>query len=908
MDYHEAANFLFDLRRFSVKPGTERVATLLDRLGNPESALPCVQITGSNGKGSTARMVESILREAGLSVGLYTSPHLSSLSERIRVDGRPIPDAAIAEFVDEVKPWLVDRAADEAPLTFFEVVTAMAVHDFVRRDVDVAVLEVGLGGEYDATSAVDPVATGVTNVALEHTSVLGDSIAEIARTKARIATPGSPMVTACSGEALRVVRKVAGDADAPVTTVAGPEADDAATGSGADDADAGGPSPAIVATYEGRASPTDARIRFEGESAGEYRIPLVGAHQATNAAVAAALSRRTMRVLGADEGSDGSNTGAGDASLGDRALAGGLARATWPGRFEVVRTAPLTVLDGAHNPAACGRLAETLAEYDYADLHLVCAAMHDKDHAANAAALPDADRAITCRPALDRAEDPAVLAAALRRSGIDDVTAGGDVADAVSAALAVADDDDCVLLAGSLFAVAEARSALTRTVTPKSVDGPAEATRALRSGRVPPASVDRARDGVDHRVCSLDLRGDRAERVAATLRTVGGEAAIGGVDAGRGSRVDGGSGFGSGGGELSTVTLAGSVAEFRELCARLDDADDGLAGVATDLRETLELDVAEDVNPDAGADVGSDASVDVGSDASVDVGSDAGADVDPDDRGYPWTDDTAVMGVLNVTPDSFHDGGRHEALDAAVAGARRMVEAGVNVIDVGGESTRPGADPVPVAEEMERVVPVIEAVREVQAVADGDVLVSVDTRKAPVARAALDAGADVINDVTGLEDPRMREVVADAECPVVVMHSVDAPVDPNRDPEYDDVVADVIADLRERLLLAEVAGIDRERVIVDPGIGFGKSAAESFELLGRVDEFAALGCPVLVGHSHKSLFATVDRGPNDREHATVAATALAVERGADLVRVHDVAENRAAVDVVAAATDPESVE
>ena len=891
MDYHEAANFLFDLRRFSVKPGTERVAALLDRLGNPGSALRCVQITGSNGKGSTARMVESVLREAGLSVGLYTSPHLSSLSERIRVDGRPIPDAAVAEFVGEVKPWLVDRAADGEPLTFFEVVTAMAIHDFARRDVDVAVLEVGLGGEYDATSAVDPVATAVTNVSLEHTSVLGDSIAEIARTKARIATPGSPMVTACSGEALRVVREVAEDADAPVTTVAGP---------GADGAETGGRSPAIVATYEGRASPTDARIRFDGESAGGYRIPLVGAHQATNAAVAAALARRTLDAIDADDTDDADGADADDpasdaapeAGLADRALADGLARATWPGRLGGGRTAPLTVLDGAHNPAACGRLAGTLAEYEYDDLHLVYAAMHDKDHADNAAALPDADRAIACRPALDRAEDPAVLAAALRRAGVDDVTAGDDVADAVAAALAAAGDDDCVLLAGSLFAVAEARAAITRTVTPKSVDGPAEAARALRSGRVPPTSVDRARSGIDHRVCTLDLRGDRAERVAATLRTVGGEAAIGGVDAGRGSRVDGGSGFGSGGGELSAVTLAGSVAEFRELCARLDDADGGLAGVAVDLRRSLELDADGD---SAGHD-------------TRDTDGDHTADGDRDPHDYPWTDGTAVMGVLNVTPDSFHDGGRHEALDAAIAGARRMVEAGADVIDVGGESTRPGADPVPVDEEIDRVVPVIEAVREVPAVAEGDVLVSVDTRKPPVAEAALDAGADVINDVTGLEDPRMREVVADAGCPVVVMHSVDAPVDPSNDPEYDDVVADVIADLRERLLLADVAGIDRERVIVDPGIGFGKSAAESFELLGRVDEFGALGCPVLVGHSYKSLFAAVDRGPDDREHATVAATALAVERGADLVRVHDVAENCAAVDVVAAATDPGSVE
>jgi len=188
----------------------------------------------------------------------------------------------------------------------------------------------------------------------------------------------------------------------------------------------------------------------------------------------------------------------------------------------------------------------------------------------------------------------------------------------------------------------------------------------------------------------------------------------------------------------------------------------------------------------------------------------------------------------------------------------------------------------------------------VPAVADSNVLISVDTRKPAVAAAALDAGADIINDVTGLADPEMREVVADAGCPVVVMHSLDAPVDPTNDPEYDDVVDDVIAALRERLALAETAGIDREKVIVDPGLGFGKSATEAFDLIDRVGEFAALDCPVLIGHSHKSMYGAVGRGEDDREHATVAATALAADRGADIVRAHDIAENRAAVDVAAA--------
>jgi dihydropteroate synthase len=220
---------------------------------------------------------------------------------------------------------------------------------------------------------------------------------------------------------------------------------------------------------------------------------------------------------------------------------------------------------------------------------------------------------------------------------------------------------------------------------------------------------------------------------------------------------------------------------------------------------------------------------------------------------------------------------------------------------VGGESTRPGADPVPVAEEIERVRPVIEAL------ADVDALVSIDTRKAEVARAALEAGADVLNDVTGLEDPEMRFLAAEFDVPVVVMHSIDAPVVPGKTVTYDDVVSDVIDELAERVALAERAGLDREQVIVDPGLGFGKSDVENFELLDRLPEFRALGCPLLLGHSHKSMFGHVGQGADERLPSTVAATALAVDRGADIVRVHDVAENVAAVRTAVATEDAAGV-
>jgi dihydropteroate synthase len=346
------------------------------------------------------------------------------------------------------------------------------------------------------------------------------------------------------------------------------------------------------------------------------------------------------------------------------------------------------------------------------------------------------------------------------------------------------------------------------------------------------------------------------------LLSLGGECAISGLD-----EQDE---------EPLAVVMLATLAQFEQLADALDGQPHGLDPFADELRASLAL------GPDDAAD---------GADVT---------DAAPDRPDYPWTDGTAVMGILNATPDSFHDGGEYDAIEDAVARAREMIANGADIVDVGGESTRPGADPVPVEAEIDRVVPVVERL------ADADALLSVDTRKAAVARAALDAGADILNDVSGLEDPEMRLIAAEYDVPVVVMHSIDTPVVPGNAVDYDDVVEDVIDQLVERVLLAEKAGLDREQIVVDPGLGFGKTPAESFELLGRIEEFAALGCPVLVGHSHKSMFSHVGKDAGDRLDATVAATAVAAEHGADIVRVHDVTENAAAVDVVEAADDPDA--
>ncbi|MSX02100.1 MAG: dihydropteroate synthase [Actinobacteria bacterium] len=249
-----------------------------------------------------------------------------------------------------------------------------------------------------------------------------------------------------------------------------------------------------------------------------------------------------------------------------------------------------------------------------------------------------------------------------------------------------------------------------------------------------------------------------------------------------------------------------------------------------------------------------------------------------------------VMGVCNATPDSFSDGGMLPTADAAVAHSLQMVKEGAQIIDVGGESTRPGADPVGETEELRRVIPVIEGI----AAAQSGAQISVDTTKVAVAKAALDAGASYVNDVSGFSlEPEMAVLVAEAGCDCCLMHMNGTPLTMQQDPHYDDVVAEVSEYLGERAQAAIEAGIARERIAVDPGIGFGKSLDHNLELLAGLGRIAMLGYPVVVGVSRKRFLGelTGADSPEQRVAATVAANVVALSRGASVFRVHDVRAN-----------------
>ncbi|GAL32814.1 dihydropteroate synthase [Vibrio maritimus] len=257
-------------------------------------------------------------------------------------------------------------------------------------------------------------------------------------------------------------------------------------------------------------------------------------------------------------------------------------------------------------------------------------------------------------------------------------------------------------------------------------------------------------------------------------------------------------------------------------------------------------------------------------------------------------DTPQVMGIVNVTPDSFSDGGKFNSVDAALEQVEAMIASGVTIVDIGGESTRPGAPDVELQEELERVIPVIKAIRDKY-----DVWISIDTSKAEVMRQAVEAGADIINDVRALQEPGALEVAAEAGVPICLMHMQGQPRTMQMNPTYEDLLEDVAQFLQERIAACEAVGISRDKLILDPGFGFGKTLEHNYHLLAHLDKFHQFGLPVLAGMSRKSMiFKLLDKAPADCLAGSLACATLAAAKGAQIIRVHDAAETVEAMRVV----------
>jgi dihydrofolate synthase/folylpolyglutamate synthase len=398
----------------------DRVGRLVELMGEPQRAYSVVHLTGTNGKGSTARMLTALLVAKGLSVGTYTSPHLEHINERIAWNGEPISDAAFVEVIEAVAS--VEQVMDEAP-THFEILTAAAFRWFADIAVDVAVVEVGLGGRWDATNVADGQVAMVTNVSLDHAETIGPTLADIATEKAGIVKPGSTLVLGETDPALAEIFRAAGaDEVWERDRDFGCEANGLAHGGRLLD------------------------LRTPGASYSDVYLPLHGAHQGDNAAVAVAAAEA---FFGAPL----------DSEVVEEAFAG----VRVPGRLEVVGRQPLVVLDGAHNPAGAAAAADAIAEAfgDAAGKVLVVGLLQGKDPAEMLDALEarGARAVVACPAPSPRSLPPVEVAAAARALGLETETARS-VPEALARALAVASPDDLVLVSGSLYVVGAARAAL----------------------------------------------------------------------------------------------------------------------------------------------------------------------------------------------------------------------------------------------------------------------------------------------------------------------------------------------------------------------------------------------------------------------------------------------------------------
>ncbi len=440
LEYREALEWIHGLGRFGIKPGLERVKAMLELLGNPHQGIRFVHVAGTNGKGSTAAMLASILRVAGYSVGLYTSPYLLSFTNRMAVNNADIDRDELVSLVSRIKP-IVKQLQNDPELghpTEFEVVTVLAFAYFASSGVDLVVLEVGLGGRLDATNIVTPLISIITNISLEHTDVLGHTIEEIAFEKAGIIKQGKPLITAAEDQrALAVFKKRCQELDCPYYRVFPPR-------EAAEQPDNQRPVSMIKQITE------DGQYfdyyGFDSEQPDLF-ISLRGKYQLLNATTALAA----VELLGED-----------GFTVSRAAILKGLAETSWPGRLELLQKGPLVIMDGAHNPAAMEKLAEAVPRYfKYKRLVLVIGMLADKDTAAMLKSiLPLSDSVVFTRPLLPRAADPQNIAdfALDHFKLVKDYYVIKDHQEALDKAFELAEPEDAILVTGSLYTVSDIRA------------------------------------------------------------------------------------------------------------------------------------------------------------------------------------------------------------------------------------------------------------------------------------------------------------------------------------------------------------------------------------------------------------------------------------------------------------------
>ncbi len=438
--YREALNWIHGLSRFGIKPGLERMEAMLDMLDNPHRQVNYVHIAGTNGKGSTAAVLASILAAAGYRIGLYTSPYLLSFTNRMAINGCDIDSEELADLVDIICPIVERVTADKryGQPTEFEVVTVLALVYFVRKKVDLVVLEVGLGGRLDATNVVTPLLSIITNVDLEHTEVLGDTVEAVAYEKAGIIKQGVPVLTASEDQkVLDVIKEKAAKLNAPLYCLFASCAKETSNIS--------------IPVYTLQAITARGQFFDYKGFVNAYKglfIPLRGRYQVCNAVTALAA----LELL--DEKGF---------AVSEKELRQGLAETCWPGRLEMLQDSPKLVMDGAHNPAAIRQMARAIPDYfSFRRLILVFGIMADKDAPAMLSdILPLADQVIFTRASIPRSADPAaLLRIAIDRLNYDRerVEVVEDVGSALERALSEAGPEDMVLVTGSFYTVSDARA------------------------------------------------------------------------------------------------------------------------------------------------------------------------------------------------------------------------------------------------------------------------------------------------------------------------------------------------------------------------------------------------------------------------------------------------------------------